>query len=59
MSVFLINGALAAIAGLLYAARLSAANPSQGIGLELDGYAARFWAARRLQAEREKYPAPS
>lgn len=37
MYVFLINGALAAFAGLIYAARLSAANPTQGIGLELDG----------------------
>ena len=40
MSVYLINGALAAFAGLLYTARLNAANPSQGIGLELDGICA-------------------
>lgn len=40
LSVFLINGLLAAMAGFIYAARLSAANPSQGIGLELNGICA-------------------
>lgn len=40
MSVYLINGVLAAIAGLIYSARLNAANPSQAIGLELDAICA-------------------
>ena len=40
MSVYLINAALAACAGFIYAARLSAANPSQGNGLELNGICA-------------------
>ena len=37
VSVFSINGMLAAIAGFILAARLGSANPSQGMGLELDG----------------------
>lgn len=37
MSVFINNGMLSAVAGLLLASRLNSANPSQGIGLELDG----------------------
>ncbi len=40
LSVYLINAALAAAAGFIYAARLSAANPSQGNGLELNGICA-------------------
>lgn len=40
LSVYLINAVLAAAAGFIYAARLSAANPSQGIGLELNGICA-------------------
>ena len=40
LSVYLINAALAACAGFIYAARLSAANPSQGTGLELNGICA-------------------
>ena len=40
LSVYLMNAALAAGAGFIYAARLSAANPSQGIGLELNGICA-------------------
>ena len=40
LSVYLINSALAACAGFIYAARLSAANPSQGNGLELNGICA-------------------
>lgn len=39
-SVYIINAALASVAGFIYAARLSAANPSQGIGLELNGICA-------------------
>ena len=35
--IFIINSILAACAGFIYAARLSAANPSQGQGLELNG----------------------
>ena len=38
--VFLLNGALAAVAGLIISSRLGSANPSQGIGLELDGICA-------------------
>ena len=40
LSVYLVNAALAAVAGFIYAARLSAANPSQGNGLELNGICA-------------------
>lgn len=40
VSVYLVNGLLAGFAGLLYAARLGSANPSQGSGLELDGICA-------------------
>ena len=40
LSVYLINAVLAAFAGFIYAARLSAANPSQGSGLELNGICA-------------------
>ena len=40
LSVYLINAVLAACAGFIYAARLSAANPSQGNGLELNGICA-------------------
>lgn len=40
VSVFAINGLLAGIAGLILASRLGSANPSQGIGLELDGITA-------------------
>lgn len=40
ISVYMINGFLAAAAGVILASRLGSANPSQGIGLELDGIAA-------------------
>lgn len=40
VSIFTINGLLASIAGFILAARLMSANPSQGIGLELDGITA-------------------
>ena len=40
MSAYLIGGALAGLAGVVYAARLSAANPTQGSGLELDAICA-------------------
>jgi ribose/xylose/arabinose/galactoside ABC-type transport system permease subunit len=38
--VYSLNGLLAGFAGLILAARLGAANPSQGIGIEFDGIAA-------------------
>jgi ribose transport system permease protein len=38
--VYSLNGLLAGFAGLVLAARLGAANPSQGIGIEFDGIAA-------------------
>ncbi|MGM9521984.1 MAG: ABC transporter permease [Oscillospiraceae bacterium] len=40
MSAYLIGGGLAGLAGVVYAARLSAANPTQGNGLELDAICA-------------------
>lgn len=40
MSVYLIGGSLAGLAGVVYAARLNAANPTQGAGLELDAICA-------------------
>jgi len=40
LSVFVINGALATLAGFILASRLGSANPSQGMGLELDGICA-------------------
>jgi ribose transport system permease protein len=39
-SVFVVNGVLASIAGFILASRLGSANPSQGMGLELDGICA-------------------
>ncbi len=36
-SVYLINGGIAAFAGMLAAARIGVANPSQNLGIELDG----------------------
>jgi ribose transport system permease protein len=36
MSVYIINGLLSGIAGLLLASRLSSANPSAAMGYELD-----------------------
>ena len=38
--VYVLNGLFASIAGIILASRLGSANPSQGIGLELDGIAA-------------------
>ena len=40
ISVFLINGIIAAAGGIMLASRVSAANPSFGIGIELDGICA-------------------
>jgi len=40
MSVYLIGGSLAGLAGVIYSSRLSAANPTQGAGLELDAICA-------------------
>jgi len=40
MSVYLIGGSLAGLAGMVYATRLNAANPTQGAGLELDAICA-------------------
>ncbi|MBR1822463.1 MAG: ABC transporter permease [Clostridia bacterium] len=40
MSVYLINGTLSALAGVIYVARLNAANPTQCNGLELEAIAA-------------------
>lgn len=40
MSAYLVGGALAGLAGVVYAARLGAANPTQGAGLELDAICA-------------------
>lgn len=40
MSVYLIGGSLAGVAGVIYSIRLSAANPTQGSGLELDAICA-------------------
>lgn len=40
MSAFIISGSLAGLAGVVYSVRLSAANPTQGIGLELDAICA-------------------
>lgn len=38
--VYMLNGLFASMAGIILASRLGSANPSQGIGLELDGIAA-------------------
>jgi ribose transport system permease protein len=40
MSVYIINGALAGLAGIVCVARLNAANPTQGSGMELEAIAA-------------------
>ena len=40
MSAYLIGGSLAGLAGVIYSVRLSAANPTQGSGLELDAICA-------------------
>jgi ribose/xylose/arabinose/galactoside ABC-type transport system permease subunit len=40
VSVFLINGVISGIAGIMLASRVSSANPSNGMGLELDGICA-------------------
>lgn len=40
MSAYLIGGSLAGLAGVVYATRISAANPTQGTGLELDAICA-------------------
>jgi len=42
LSAFAITGLGAAIAGLMYAARVASANPTQGAGLMLDAIAAVF-----------------
>ena len=42
MSAFAITGLGAAVAGLMYAARVASANPTQGAGLMLDAIAAVF-----------------
>jgi ribose/xylose/arabinose/galactoside ABC-type transport system permease subunit len=40
VSVFLINGIITGVAGIMLASRVSSANPSNGMGLELDGICA-------------------
>ena len=52
ISVFTINGLLVSIAGFILAARLGSANPSQGMGLELDGICASVLGGTSLMGGR-------
>ena len=52
MSAYLIGGSLAGLAGVIYSVRLSAANPTQGSGLELDTICAAVLGGTALTGRR-------